>query len=104
MKILQSNARKLASEASKTGAMSVGGKLIKEDGRYWINQIDITDFLEELLEQNVLLVVGVIDLETEERAKTCLTCGREYTGAECPRCARVRSRLRGSQRSSWDEE
>jgi len=95
MTIARKAARKLSAEASKSGATVIGGQLIKEGDRYIINKIDVTALLESLLSQNVLLFVGAVANEAEEQTKTCLTCGDEYTGHECPRCANVRSRLRG---------
>ena len=95
MPIDRDTARKFSAEGAKSGATVLGGQLIKENGHYIINKINITTVLEELLDQNVLLVIGVVENETKELIKTCLTCGDDYTGLECPRCARIRSRLRG---------
>ncbi len=95
MTIARSTARKLSVDAAKSGAAAVRGRLLKDGNRYILNQTDVTALLEELVDQNILLLIGVIDDEMEEHVRTCLTCGREYTGSECPHCARVRSRLRG---------
>ena len=95
MSIARDTARKLSTEGLKSGATVLGGQLIKESGRYIINKTDITALLESLLDQNVLLVIGAVQHEPKQVIKTCLTCGNDYTGFECPRCARVRSRLRG---------
>lgn len=96
MTITRNMARTLSANAAKSGATVLGGQLIKEGERHIINKTDVTALLETLLEQNVLLIVGVITAETEELTRTCLTCGDDYTGSECPRCARVRNRLRGT--------
>jgi hypothetical protein len=94
MTISRNAARKLSSEASKAGATILGGQLIKEGDRYVINKTDLITLLDALEGQNVLVLVGEVDQETEALKRTCLTCGADYTGSECPRCARVRSRLR----------
>ncbi len=95
MTISRSDARALSASAARLGATVLGGRLVIEEGHFTINQTDVTQLLERLAGQNVVLVVGRVDDAQEEEVKTCLTCGRDYTGAECPHCARVRSRLRG---------
>ncbi len=95
MPIDRDTARKFSAEGAKSGATILGGQLIKENGQYIINKTNIMALLEDLLDQNVLLVIGLVENETKELIKTCLTCGDDYTGPECPRCARIRSRLRG---------
>jgi len=94
MTISRQGAHKLATEANKSGATVLGGLLSKEDGRYLINKTDLTVLLESLVDQNVLFFVGAVSEEQRELSRTCLTCGNEYTGDQCPRCARVRDRLR----------
>ena len=96
MAISRKAARKLATEANKAGASILGGQLVKDGERYLINKIDVIALLDGLAGQNVLLFLGPVEDEEGEVTKTCLTCGEEYTGPECPRCARVRERLRGS--------
>jgi len=95
MTISRNAARKLSSEANKAGATILGGQLIKEGDRYIINKTDLISLLNALEGENVLFLVGAVDQEPETLQRTCLTCGEDYTGSECPRCARVRSRLRG---------
>ena len=95
MTIARNVARKLAADAAKAGVDVLGGTLVKEGERYLINKMDVTSLLEALLDQNVLLFISPVEDETKELARTCLTCGNQYTGLECPRCAQVRGRLRG---------
>ena len=98
MSVSRSDARKLSMDAAKMGATTLGGLLVKNGDRFFINKTDVTQHLENLLQQNVVLVIGTVHDDVKERLRTCLTCGRDYTGSECPRCANVRSRLRGSSR------
>lgn len=95
MTISRDAARKLAAEGSKLGVTVLGGTLQKEGERYTINKVDISALLEALLSQNVLLLVDDVEAATEAEVKVCITCGSEYTEEVCPRCANVRSRLRG---------
>jgi hypothetical protein len=89
-------ARKLSVEANKAGAAVLGGQLVREGNRYMINKTDVTALLETLLGQNVLLFVDEVEQFSGNETRTCISCGDEYSGAECPRCARVRERLRGT--------
>jgi len=76
------------------GASVVGGKLTQTGGQFFINKINVTEQLEALVGEDVLLVLGDVKEEKTVEVRVCLTCGREYTESECPHCARVRSRLR----------
>ena len=96
MTIDRKAARKLSAEANKAGATVLGGQLVRDGERYLINKTDVTALLETLLEQNVLLFVDAVEQFSGSETRTCRTCGDQYSGAECPRCARVRERLRGT--------
>jgi hypothetical protein len=95
MSILRSEARNLSANAARVGARVLGGQLVKEGDHFVINKTDVTKLLETLTDQNVILIVSQVRDEKKEQVKTCLTCGRNYTGPECPHCAQVRARLRG---------
>ncbi len=95
MTITRNGSHTLSATASRVGATVLGGQLIKEDNQYFINKTNVTRLLEQLLQQNVLLIIEEVSEEKQKEVRVCLTCGREYTGAECPHCARVRARLRG---------
>lgn len=97
MAISRETARKLAGAGSKFGVTVLGGTLKKEGERYTINKVDVSALLEALVSQNVLLLIDDVEEETEEETKVCMTCGNEYIEDECPRCANVRSRLRGEE-------
>lgn len=95
MAIARDEARKLAAEGAKLGINVIGGKLMKDGDRYTVNKIDVTALLEELVSHNILLLVNEVEDADGTEVKTCITCGDEYTQDTCPRCANVRSRLRG---------
>ena len=97
MSVSQKDAHRVLADAAKTGAKVLGGQLSMRDGSFIINQTDVNELLESLIGQNVFLVVGSVEVDApENELRTCLTCGRDYVGQECPRCANVRSRLRGT--------
>lgn len=98
MSISSRYARDLSALGSRAGATVLGGQLLKEGERYIINKTDVTGLLESLVGQSVVVVVSSVNQDQADKAKTCITCGRDYTEIECPHCANVRSRLRGGDR------
>ncbi len=97
MSISRSDARSLSAEASKKGAAILGGQLSQKEGRFVINKIDALELLEKYAGKNIIFIIGEVKDNETGQVKTCLTCGRDYIDSECPHCARVRSRLRGSR-------
>lgn len=98
MPVSRKDAHKLSGEALRMGATVMGGQLRLEDGAYIINKSNLSELLEQLEGQNVLLVIGEVkNVLPDKQSRTCLTCGREYQGKECPRCANARYRLRGER-------
>lgn len=98
MSISRKDAHHLSSEASRAGAKVIGGYLEEKDGKLLVNQSDLQDLLSDLVGQNVLIIVSDVKMtDPDEEQKTCLTCGQDYVGRECPRCAKVWSRLRGGR-------
>ncbi|MFQ5577556.1 MAG: hypothetical protein ACE5G8_11285 [Anaerolineae bacterium] len=95
MKISYNDARNLSAAAARVGALVIGGQVSEEGGHFVVNQTDVTQLLKKMAQKNVVLIISQVEEEVEEVTKTCLTCGRDYTGSECPHCAHVRSRLRG---------
>ena len=95
MSISRNQARDLSALGSRIGATVLGGELIRLEDRFFINKTDVTGLLANLVGQNVVIIANAVSPATETETKTCLTCGRDYTEAECPHCVRVRSRLRG---------
>ena len=100
MTIARRDSHRLSAEGAKAGAKVLGGRLTKEGDRYIINKVDVTALLEEMIDENVIVVLGAVNLEEKERVRTCITCGEEYTGSECTRCARIRNRLRGDSKGA----
>ncbi len=45
--------------------------------------------------EDVTLILLSMDDERPLEKRVCRTCGREYSGFECPHCREVRYRLRG---------
>ena len=90
-------ARKLAAEAAKSEVAVLGGQLVTDGSRYVINKTDINALLDALSGQNVLLIIGPVADDETKVIKTCMTCGEEYSGDNCPRCANVWDRLRGEE-------
>ncbi len=95
MSISRKDSQTLSGTAARMGATVLGGTLSKQGERYIINKTDVTELLEKLVGQNVLLIIGDVSENSRPEVKVCLTCGREYTEDECPHCANARSRLRG---------
>ncbi len=97
MSVSQKDVYRVLADASKMGAEVLGGQLSMRSGSFVINQTDVNKLLESLSGQNVFLIVGSVEVDApENELRTCLTCGRDYVGQECPRCANVRARLRGT--------
>ncbi len=94
MSISRNDSRNLAALASRVGAATQGGQLSRAEGRFLINKTDVTALLEALVGKNVIFIVEAVIEEPESPDKTCLTCGRDYMGTECPHCANARGRLR----------
>lgn len=94
MSISRNDSRNLSALASRAGATVLGGQLSRVEGRFFINKMDVTALLEAQVGRNVVLIVEAVTEEPEAPNKTCLTCGRDYVGTECPHCANARGRLR----------
>jgi hypothetical protein len=96
MPVSRSDARRLATEAMNMGASVWRGTVALNDTEIVVGDKSIREWLARLEGQEVVLVVGRVALLSEEpEPVTCRTCGTDYIGVECPRCADVRSRLRG---------
>ena len=96
MAISKSEARRLAQESMELGARVLRGELVIGPNEAEINGKKLTEWLKEYEGQEMILVaapVGAIAIESQ--IKSCYTCGRDYTGTTCPRCAEARARLRG---------
>lgn len=99
MTIPKSGVQELASKAHEMGASVLRGSLQRLDGeRGWaMGNVHLRDWLARHEGRDLILIAAVIGERQELPAKTCRTCGREYSGSECPHCREVRERLRGRQ-------
>lgn len=98
MSVSRREARTLSTEAVRVGAKVLGGRLEQDGDSFVINQTNLTALLEQLQGRDIVLIVSAVTADDPSReSKICLTCGHEYTGHECPRCANARSRLRGQR-------
>ncbi len=87
---------KLASAAYEMKLDVMNGVLAQqENGRWQIGSHDLLAWLEKHQGEEVVLVLGNVDDERPVAARTCGTCGRDFTDLECPYCRANRVRLRG---------
>ena len=94
MPINKSDARRLAKEGLEVGAKVLRGVLTDGPDGPTINDKRVLDWLAEHTESEIVLIAAPIDRGLSKGIKTCYTCGRDYEGNTCPRCARARARLR----------
>lgn len=89
--------RELAGAAYELDAGVLEGQLHRnpEDGRWMVGETSLNLWLERFVDQEVYVIVASLEDDRPLPPKVCRTCGTEYTGAECPRCRQVRTRLRG---------
>lgn len=66
-----------------------------EDGRWRVGVHDLGSWLAEHEGEESVLILGSLEDERPVSVRTCGTCGRDYTDAECPHCRASRYRLRG---------
>jgi hypothetical protein len=90
------DARELAKKGAEMGGRVLRGTLTVTDAHISIDQVNLIDWLAEHNETEVLLIAAPVGRSsTEQKVKSCLTCGRDYSGERCPYCAEARARLRG---------
>ncbi|MBL7183220.1 MAG: hypothetical protein ISS50_02090 [Anaerolineae bacterium] len=97
MTIPKSDVQELAIRAHGMGAGVLRGSLQRLDAeRGWaVGDIHLRDWLARYAGRDLILIAFVIGEEKEPPARTCGTCGRDYSGSECPYCREARERLRG---------
>lgn len=96
MSMRKASVLELATAAYELDAGVLRGVLGQsEDGAWLIDGTEVHEWLAQYRGHQVALIVASMDDERPLRAKVCRTCGSEYFGAHCPRCRRVRQRLRG---------
>lgn len=87
---------KLATAAYEMNLDVLNGTLARNvDGRWLVGRQDLLEWLTAHQNEEVVLVLGSLVDERPIEVRTCLTCGRDYTEAECPTCRANRIRLRG---------
>jgi len=97
MTIPKSGVQELAIRAHEMGANVLRGSLqyLDEERGWAIGNIHLGDWLARYDGQDLILIAAVIGERRERPTRTCRTCGREYSGSECPYCREARERLRG---------
>ena len=97
MTIPKSGVQELAIRAHEMGASVLRGSVQRlDEERGWaVGNIHLRDWLARYDGQDLILIAAVIGERPEAPVKTCRTCGREYSGSECPYCREARERLRG---------
>lgn len=87
---------KLASAAYEMNLDVANGVARKdENGRWFIGEHALEDFLNTHSGEELVLVMGSLADDRPVETRTCRTCGRDYTEMECPHCRANRIRLRG---------
>jgi len=89
--------RELASAAYELDSGVVEGHLHRdaEDDRWMVDDAELNEWLARYDGQEIVLIVASLEDDRPLLPKVCRTCGREYTGIECPHCYEARIRLRG---------
>ncbi|MBM4465705.1 MAG: hypothetical protein FJ014_09175 [Chloroflexi bacterium] len=97
MTIPKPSVQELAIKAHEMGASVLRGPLqrLDEDRGWAVGNIHLRDWLARYDGRDLMLIVAVIGEEQEPTTRNCGTCGREYSGSECPYCREARERLRG---------
>ena len=87
---------KLASTAYEMDLDVMNGAVQRgENGDWKIGNHNLMSWLAAHEQEEVVLVLGSLGDERSVEARTCRTCGRDYTELECPHCRASRIRLRG---------
>ncbi len=87
---------KLSASAYEIGLDVHNGVLARdESGRWRLGELDLVAWLAQYEGQELVLILGSLVDDRPLETRTCRTCGRDYTEAECPTCRANRIRLRG---------
>jgi len=89
--IMQENAEELLLIAQETGAEVIRGPVRYPGhlGDIEVGGVDIGEYLYELKDQEVLVIVAPLD-PVQELPTICGLCGTPYGASECPTCKTVR--------------
>lgn len=87
---------KMASSAYEMNLDVISGVVSRsESGQWIIGGQDIERWLSTHEGEESVIILGSLEDERPVEIRTCGTCGRDYTEAECPHCRASRIRLRG---------
>ncbi len=87
---------KMAADAHELNLDVVSGRAVQdENGRWQIGRHVLDEWLKAHEGQDLVLIMGSLEEDKPVQVRTCHTCGRDYTGLECPYCRASRIRLRG---------
>jgi hypothetical protein len=95
MNISRTDALNLSTTAYEMGADILRGLLEKSSAAsgWMIGDSSLNEWLEKYKGQELILIVAPVGSPSTAK-QVCGTCGREYTGNQCPHCREVRQRLR----------
>ncbi len=98
MTLSKANALRLTKRAMEDGALVWRGSLAQdEDGQFIVGGHNLSEWLSRSVGQEVVVVLGRIDIGEQTQVRQCSRCGRDYEGIECPHCSQARARLRGRE-------
>ena len=96
MALSKASALRLAHNAMDAGAVTMRGSLGKgEDEQFTIGDRNLSEWLSQHTGQELIVILALVDTDTQAQRRQCSACGRDYEGTECPHCAQARARLRG---------
>ena len=95
MSLRKASVLELAAHAYELDAGVLRGVLEQRpDGSWTLDGTRLEEWLAAYKGQSMVLIAASLEDARPLRNQVCHTCGREYQGAECPHCSRVRRRLR----------
>jgi hypothetical protein len=89
--------RELTQAAATLDGHFVQGVLHRdaESGAWMIGSTELGTWLARYEGEEVSLILLSMEEDRPLEKRTCRTCGRDYSGYECPHCREIRYRLRG---------
>jgi len=78
------------------GAVALRGRLaLDDDGQFTVGDRSLSELLRQHEGSELVVILAQVDASPHLHTRQCGTCGHDYEGDECPRCASARARLRG---------
>lgn len=89
--------RELTQSASRLDGRFVQGTLHRdpESGAWMVGGTPLDEWVSRHEGEEISLILLSMEEDRPLEKRTCRTCGRDYSGYECPHCREVRYRLRG---------